>query len=104
VIGVFDIQSEQVDRFTDSDISIQTTLAAQVATSIQNVRSFEHTRKQAEFEALVNMIGQKIQRAASMEETLQTAIREIGSALGASRVKASIGMARQGDGNTVGGN
>ena len=41
VIGVFDIQSEEVSRFTDTDINIQTTLAAQLATSIQNVRSFE---------------------------------------------------------------
>ncbi|HNQ93883.1 MAG TPA: GAF domain-containing protein, partial [Anaerolineales bacterium] len=35
VIGVFDIQSDQVGRFTESDVNIQTTLAAQLATSIQ---------------------------------------------------------------------
>ena len=34
VIGVFDIQSEQVGRFTESDVNIQTTLAAQLGTSI----------------------------------------------------------------------
>lgn len=90
LFGVFDIQSEQVGRFTDADVNIQTTLAAQLATSIQNVRSFELSKKQAELESIVNMIGQKIQRATSIEETLQTAIRELGTALGASRVKASI--------------
>jgi putative methionine-R-sulfoxide reductase with GAF domain len=90
VIGVFDIQSEQVGRFTDSDVNIQTTLAAQLAVSIQNVRSFEESRKQAEFESLVNVIGQKIQRTTSIEETLQTAIRELGTAIGASRVKANL--------------
>jgi len=36
------------------------------------------------------VIGQKIQRATSMEETLQTAIRELGTAIGASRVRASL--------------
>lgn len=90
VIGVFDIQSEQVGRFTDSDVNIQTTLAAQLATSIQNVRSFEQSRKLAELESMVNTIGQKIQRATSIEDALQTAVRELGTAVGASRVKARI--------------
>ena len=91
VIGVFDIQSEQVGRFTESDVNIQTTLAAQLATSIQNVRSFERSQKEAELQSLVNTIGQKIQHAATVEETLQTAIRELGLALGSSRVKVSLG-------------
>ena len=91
VIGVFDVQSDVVGRFTDSDINIQTTLAAQVATSIQNVRSFEQSKTQADFETLVNTIGQKIQRATTVEDTLQVAIRELGTALGASRVRATLG-------------
>jgi methyl-accepting chemotaxis protein len=97
VIGVFDVQSDQVGRFTDADINIQTTLAAQVSTSIQNVRSFEQSRAQAELEALVNSIGQKIQRAATVDDTLQIAIREIGVALGAARVTANIGQRPIGD-------
>lgn len=101
VIGVFDIQSEQVGRFSDSDVSIQTTLAAQLATSIQNVRSFEQSKKQADFEARVNLIGQKIQLATTIEETLQTAIRELGTAVGASRVRANIGTNRQHDRDEV---
>jgi len=95
VIGVFDIQSDVIGRFTDSDINIQTTLASQVATSIQNVRSFEQSKAQAELETLVNSIGQKIQHTTTVEDTLQTAIREIGLALGASRVSANIQSNRQ---------
>ena len=95
VIGVFDVQSDQVGRFADSDISIQTTLAAQVAVSLQNVRSFEQSKSQAELELLVNTIGQKIQRAATMEETLQIAIRELGVAIDATQVKATVGIDRQ---------
>jgi putative methionine-R-sulfoxide reductase with GAF domain len=90
VIGVFDIQSDQIGRFTESDINIQTTLAAQISTSIQNVRSFEESRAQAELESLVNSISQKIQRATTVEDTLQTAVREIGVALGAIRVSANL--------------
>lgn len=97
LIGVFDIQSDAVGRFTDSDINVQTTLAAQVATSIQNVRSFEQSKAQADLETLANAIGQKIQRAATVEDTLQTAIREIGLALGATHVSAKIQVARVGN-------
>ena len=99
VIGVFDVQSDVVGRFTDSDVNIQTTLAAQVATSIQNVRSFEQSKRQAEFESVVNAIGQKIQRSTSIEETLQTAIRELGMAVGASRVKAKISVQKDENNN-----
>jgi putative methionine-R-sulfoxide reductase with GAF domain/HAMP domain-containing protein len=97
LIGVFDIQSDQIDRFTDSDINIQTTLAAQVAASVQNARLFEQSKTQADMESLINTIGQKIQRTATVDDTLQTAIREIGLALGASRVFANIQAARQYD-------
>jgi GAF domain-containing protein len=99
VIGVFDVQSDQVGRFTDSDINIQTTLAAQVATSVQNVRSFEQSKSQAELEFLINTIGQKIQLTTSVDGVLQTAIREIGLALGAERVSVNIGTSRQHDGD-----
>ena len=48
VIGVFDVQSETVGRFTDSDIAVQTTLASQVASAVQNSRSYtEIQRNQA---------------------------------------------------------
>lgn len=48
VIGVFDVQSEVAGRFTDADIAVQTTLASQVASAVQNARSYtEIQRSQA---------------------------------------------------------
>lgn len=91
VIGVFDVQSDRVGRFTEADVNIQTTLAAQLATSIQNARSFEQAKTQVELETMINAIGQRIQRAATVEETLQTAARELGLALGAPRVSVGVG-------------
>jgi hypothetical protein len=66
------------------------TLASQIATSYQSALDYEQSKTQAELDAMVNLIGQKIQRASTVEETLQTAIRELGTALGAPRVRASI--------------
>jgi GAF domain-containing protein len=44
VIGVFDVQSEVVGRFTDADIAVQTTLASQIAAAVQNARSYTKVR------------------------------------------------------------
>jgi len=48
VIGVFDVQSEVVGRFTDADIAVQTTLASQVASAIQNARLYTQAETSAQ--------------------------------------------------------
>ena len=95
VLGVLDVQHNIVGGLTADDVTLLESLAGQVAITLQNARSYEQSRSQAEMESLVNVIGQKIQRTTSMEETLQTAIRELGTAIGASRVKAKLGTATQ---------
>jgi PAS domain S-box-containing protein len=40
VLGVFDVQSDVVDRFTDDDLRINMTLAGQVAVALQNARLY----------------------------------------------------------------
>jgi GAF domain-containing protein len=85
---------------SEVDVELLQSLAGQVAISLQNARTFEESKTKAELESLVNTIGQKIQKTASVEDTLQTAIREIGLALGASRVIANI-ASRQDVNNSV---
>ncbi len=96
VLGVLDVQQNVVNGLGENDVQLLQSIAGQVAISIQNTRTLEESRTRAELETLVNTIGQKIQRTASMEETLQTAIREIGQALGASRVIANINRPEDG--------
>ena len=92
VLGVLDVQSNRLNAFSDEDINIQATLAAQVATALQNARSFARAQRQAEREAMLNAIGQKIQSATSVEAVLQIAARELGHALGAPRTIAQLSM------------
>ena len=40
VIGVLDVQSEVVGRFAEADIAVQTTLASQIASAVQNARLY----------------------------------------------------------------
>ncbi len=95
VLGVLDVQQNVVNGLSEVDVELLQSLAGQVAISLQNARTFEESRAKAELELMVNTIGQKIQKTTSVEDTLQTAIREIGTALGASRVSASIQSSRR---------
>ena len=82
VIGVFDVQSDVVDQFTQENANIQTIMAAQIAVAVQNARSYVEVQAKAEREALIASIGQKIQNTSSVESALQVAIRELGRAVG----------------------
>jgi HAMP domain-containing protein len=99
VLGILDVQQNAVNGLGEDDVELLQSIAGQVAISYLNARSYEQSKAQADLESLVNAIGQKIQRATTVDDTLQTAIREIGLALGASRVSANIGISRQHDGD-----
>ncbi|MBT7781365.1 MAG: hypothetical protein HN741_00420, partial [Anaerolineae bacterium] len=92
LLGVLDVQSESINAFTDEDANIQLTLASQVATAMQNARSFTQAQKQADREATLNIISQKIQSATSVEAVLQIAARELGQALDAPMTIAQLSM------------
>ncbi len=94
VLGVLDVQQNVVNGLSEDDISLLQSLAGQVAITYQNARTFEETTAKAEREALINTIGQKIQRAPTVEDTLKIAIRELGMALGASSVKINVSVSR----------
>ncbi len=92
VLGVLDVQADHINAFTEEDANIQTTLASQVATSLQNARTFTQAQRQAEREGTLNLISQKIQSATTVEAVLQIAARELGHALGAPMTIAQLSM------------
>lgn len=60
IIGVLDVQSTERDAFTQDDVAIIGTLAAQISIAIQNARLFETTQKSlADAEALYRQFIQK---------------------------------------------
>ncbi len=90
ILGVLDVQSERLNAFTEEDAIIQATLAAQIATALQNARSFSQSQRQAKRETAVNLITQKIQSTTSVEAALQIAARELGHALGMRETRVSL--------------
>jgi GAF domain-containing protein/HAMP domain-containing protein len=90
LLGVMDVQADRIDAFSEEDANIQTTLASQVATALQNAQTYSEAQQQAEHETTLNLISQKLQNAATIEEALQTAVRELGHALGGKQTLVAL--------------
>jgi nitrate/nitrite-specific signal transduction histidine kinase len=59
ILGVLDVQHDVVHGLTEEDASLLQSVANQVAIALRNARLYEQAQRQAEQEALINMIGQK---------------------------------------------
>ena len=62
-------------------LSLAQELAGRLAISLENARLFQESRRAAERERLVNSISARITSQTSIEQILQTAVREVGQAL-----------------------
>ena len=91
VSGVLDVQHNIVNGLSQQDVDLLQAIANQVAVAVQNAALFTQTQRQAEREALVNAIGQKIQTANSVEGVLQVLARELGAALKVQRALVQVG-------------
>jgi GAF domain-containing protein len=81
LLGVLDVQSDKILYF-ESDI--QTTLevlATQVSTALSNARLFASAERTSRHEHALGTITRSIEGATSVDDVLQTAVRELGKAL-----------------------
>jgi GAF domain-containing protein/HAMP domain-containing protein len=94
-IGSLILEAEEPHSFTQDETRLFAALAPQVSTVLENRQQYERAQNQAEREAMLNAISQKIQSATSVEAVLQIAARELGHALGAPMTIAQLGMKDQ---------
>ncbi len=92
VLGVLNVESEQISAYTKNDEEMLGTLAGSLAAIIANTRLVEQIRKQAERERLLHEITSKIRRSTDMKTILSTTINEINRATGARRTQISVGV------------
>jgi GAF domain-containing protein/HAMP domain-containing protein len=81
LLGVLDVQSDQVDYFTSEVIAVIELMAGQIATALSNASLYEVADRSSRHERALGNIDRHIQSAADMDEILQVTVRELGKAL-----------------------
>ena len=77
-------------RFTEDDLQLMVTLAAQVAVTVRYVKLLENTRLQVDRERALNEITNQIRNSSDPQRILQTAAREITRIVSAHRTTFTI--------------
>lgn len=70
LLGVFDLQSKEVNRFSDDDLKVQTTLVGQLAVALSNAQLFEQTQIALEEAALLYQTSQSLSVAQSYNQVV----------------------------------
>lgn len=90
VLGVLDVQEDEIGALKQEDTELLQSIANQVAVALQNTRIYAQVQHQASREALIAAIGQRIQHTSTTEEALKIAVREVGRALGMQRAMVKL--------------
>jgi nitrate/nitrite-specific signal transduction histidine kinase len=93
VLGVLDVQQNLANGFSQTDITMLQSIAHQLALAMRNARLWTPDRQQAEREALIASIQQKIQETTSIEDALRIAVSELGRALKAREARIVVSRA-----------
>lgn len=75
LVGVLDVQSDQLAAFGPDDLFIVETLGAQIALAIQEARLYEAERQQAWFSTALLQVVEAISRLSDMDAVLTTIVR-----------------------------
>jgi len=96
VLGALGLhETEGGRRWTDDEIALIEAVADQMALAIENARLLEETRRRAERERTIAGITAQVRSSMDPETILQTAVRELGAALGTDRTFVRLGTGTQ---------
>jgi sigma-B regulation protein RsbU (phosphoserine phosphatase) len=90
LLGVVNVESEQVAAYTENDEEMLGTLAGSLAATIANARLLAQIRRQAERERLLYEVTSKIRRSTDMQTILATTASELTKAVGARHTRIKI--------------
>jgi GAF domain-containing protein len=100
LLGVLNVESEQVSAYTENDEEMLGTLAGSLAAIIANARLLEQIRQQAERERTLYEVTGKIRRSTDIQTILATTASELTKAVGARRAQIRIKAETGGNGHS----
>jgi serine phosphatase RsbU (regulator of sigma subunit) len=75
VLGVLDIQSDQVNAFDDDDLFVLKTLGAQVAVALENARLYQSQREEAYYLNVLLQVAENLAATTDLDDALETVVR-----------------------------
>lgn len=90
LLGVLNVESEQLDAYTENDEEMLGTLGGSLAAIIANARLVEQIRLQAERERVIYEVTSKIRRSTDMQSILMTTASELTRITGARYAKIQV--------------
>jgi GAF domain-containing protein len=97
LLGVINVESEQLGAYNEHDEEILGTLGGSLAAIIANARLLEQIRKQAERERLLFEVTSKIRRSTDMQTILSTTANELSKAVGGKRTQIKVELKGNGE-------
>jgi GAF domain-containing protein len=91
LLGVLNVESEQVGAYAENDEELLGTLGGSLAAIIANARLLEQIRSQAERERVIFEITDKIRRTTDTQTILATTASELTRAVGATGARIKLG-------------
>jgi GAF domain-containing protein len=74
LLGVLDVQADEINHFTEEDMQVKTVLAAQIATALHNANLYQQTQAAlAETESLYNA-GRRLNETGNLQEIVAAVV------------------------------
>lgn len=81
LIGVLDVQADEIEAFGDEARVVMQTLAQQIAAALHNAQLFADVERTAHYEQVLSEFARQVQMVESAPDMLQLAAVELGNAL-----------------------
>jgi len=92
VVGVLGFYKEQKgETWTAEEVGLMESLTGQLGVALESAQLFEETQRRASRERLIGEVTARVRETLDVDMVLQTAIREVGEALGLAEVEVRMG-------------
>jgi GAF domain-containing protein len=102
VIGVLDAHKPAgTGEWTEDEVTLFQALVDQLGVALDSARLYQDAQRRAAEDRLVSEIAARLQATMDVDTVLQTAVREMGNALGIEKVELRLQSAGAGDGQEL---